>query len=100
MNATQRNTHTYKEAHKMTTIANHTVLKSNDNNVEINRCEFKDDTEYTELVLFCDDLDLKQNTETFKGNAFGRKPFKVKTVTASDDKGNQISLKIFFNTEA
>tara|TARA_R110001606_G_C15231120_1_gene635103 strand:+ start:496 stop:750 length:255 start_codon:yes stop_codon:yes gene_type:complete len=84
----------------MSTIANYTVLKSNDNNVAINRCEFKDDTEYTELVLFCDDLNLKQNTETFDNDGGSRKAFKVKTITASDDKGNHISLKIFFNTEA
>ena len=77
----------------MTTITNHTSLYSDDYSIQTHRCEFADKTEHVSISLHCDELDLEQNTKSYKHDG---KSFKVKTVTAKDEKGNEVSLSIFF----
>jgi hypothetical protein len=77
----------------MATIANHTVLRSDDNRVSTSRCEFSDKTEYVDISLHCEELNLQQDTNTLMVD--GRR-VKVKTVTAKDDEGNKVSLTIYF----
>ena len=78
----------------MVELTKSTATNSKDYSVSTQRVEFDNDTEYVTILLHCDELKVKQKTNTHKGR--NGTPFKVKTFEAYDEKGNRLSLKIFF----
>tara|TARA_R110001599_G_scaffold164554_2_gene354070 strand:+ start:648 stop:896 length:249 start_codon:yes stop_codon:yes gene_type:complete len=78
----------------MIELENSTTTSSKDGCVTTQRLEFNDDTEYVTVSLHCDELKVKQETNTHS-RSYGT-PFKVKTFEAYDEKGNRLTLKIFF----
>ena len=77
------------------TMTNHTSNYSHDCGVYTHRAEFDDGTEYLTVSLHADELNLKQKTKSYL-SLQGRR-FKVKSLEAFDQKGNRVTLDIFFD---
>lgn len=74
----------------------HDTFSTENGAISVDRFEHEDNEHSAVWVtMHADSLDLEQSTDTLTRDDGHR--FKVKTITARDEEGNEVKLRIFFD---